>query len=206
MKNQTYWANANVIDIGANTGYFSMAAVQSHANKVVAFEGNDAHAKFIFAAAKFMEWESRLHVENRYFEFEDSGRMYDIAICLNVLHHLGDDFGDKSLNIEEAKKAIETRLETLSKRVRQCWFQLGFNWKGDRNSPLFPKGLKSEMIDFIQKACSDFWLIEKLAIYDPVKGSYEPADEFLLQRFDDAGEFLNRPLFLLKSKVFHDHD
>jgi len=81
MKNRTNWANTSVIDIGANTGYFSMAAIESHANEVVAVEGNDAHAKFIRAATELMEWESRLYVENRYFEFEDVGRAYDIGIC-----------------------------------------------------------------------------------------------------------------------------
>lgn len=206
MKNRTNWADSNVIDIGANTGYFSMAAIESHANEVVAVEGNDVHAKFIIAATELMEWQSRLYVENRYFEFEDVGRAYDIGICFNVLHHIGDDFGDPSLNVEEAKKGIEMRLQNLSKRVYQCWFQLGFNWKGDPNAPLFTRGLKSELIDFIQEACSGFWLIEELAIYDPAKGSYEPADKVLLQRFNDVGEFLNRPLFLLESKVFHDHD
>lgn len=139
-------------------------------------------------------------MENRYFDFEQTGGIYDVALCLNVLHHLGDDFGDQALNIDQAKKTIVKMLQNLSKRVHTCWFQLGFNWKGDRNFPLFAQGLKSEMIDFIQRACSDFWLIEEVAIYDPIHCLYKRESTLLLQRSDDIGEFLNRPIFLLTSE------
>src|ERR1700712_5379910 len=40
-----------VLDIGANTGYFSFAALQSGARRVRSQEGNVAHARFIEAAA-----------------------------------------------------------------------------------------------------------------------------------------------------------
>lgn len=54
MQSRMEWANLSVIDIGANTGYFSIAAMQSGATQVIAIEGNTEHAKFLVAASQLM--------------------------------------------------------------------------------------------------------------------------------------------------------
>lgn len=193
-------AGKTVLDIGANTGYFSMAAIEADARVVTAIEGNQIHAEFIKEAAQLLGWQERLRSINSYFEFTSHGASeFDVTFCLNVLHHLGDDFGDQMLDIEQAQRDIVRRLADLATHTRHCWFQLGFNWKGDRNRPLFLGGLKKELIAFVENACCGHWFIEKLAIYNPLTGAYEDNREELLVRFDSAGEFLNRPLFLLKS-------
>lgn len=191
--------NQGVLDIGANTGYFSLAAVEAGAGQVTAVEGNAEHAKFIEASADWLGWQHRLQVQNRYFEFEQSGDCYDTTICLNVLHHLGDDFGDQQLNLDQARQGIVQRLNRLAHRTRNCWLQLGFNWKGQRDQGLFPLGRKGEVIEFIQNNCHSHWKIKSIAIYNPKTKCYDSACKPLLERFDSIGEFLNRPLFLLES-------
>lgn len=193
------WKDRQVLDIGANTGYFSMAAAKANASLIVAVEGNAEHAEFLRLASHLMNYQSRLRVEHRYFDFEAKGDVFNIVLCLNVLHHLGDDFGDRHLSIEQAKHSMTQQIQQLSNRGRYCWFQLGFNWKGDRHTPLFHNGHKSELIDFVHQACGNCWTIEHIAIFNPATQSYERAKEDLMNRFDEVGEFLNRPLFLLKS-------
>ncbi len=193
-----------VMDIGANTGYFSLGALVSGASHVTAIEGNTAHASFVQACSDWLSWSSKLEVQPRYFEFESEGPRYDLSFCLNVLHHLGDDFGGTGLSMDLARKGIVSHLQALAYRSRHCWFQLGFNWKGQRDQPLFKHGRKQEVIDLVTQHCANHWQIREIGIYAPESAQFEPLREALLERFDEQGEFLNRPLFLLESKVFRD--
>lgn len=200
MNSQLDLKGKTVLDIGANTGYFSIAATEAGASSVTAIEGNAEHAEFIEAASQLLGCENRLTTQHRYFDFDSQASdLFDVTLCLNVLHHLGDDFGEKNLSLEQSLHGITQRLRNLSGQTRHCWFQLGFNWKGDRHRPLFSRGLKRELIDFVDQACAGHWSVESIAIYDPKIRCYEPANTPLYERFDELGEFLNRPLFLLKS-------
>lgn len=200
MADLSEFAGKSVIDIGANTGYFSLAAIAAGALSVEAYEGNQQHAEFMRESANLLDLADRLKVFNAYFDFgSEQSTSADMALCLNVLHHLGDDFGAADQSMEAAKGQMVEKLHNFARHVGTCWFQLGFNWKGDRNRPLFENGLKSELIEFMRQACDGAWSIENIGIYNPAEQRYEPLREELLERFDEAGEFLNRPIFLLKS-------
>lgn len=189
-----------LLDIGANTGYFSFSALEKGAKHVTAVEGNAEHARFLVEASRLLGIENRFNVENSYFNFSaPQFHHLDIILCLNVLHHLGDDFGDPLISLAEAKIAIAQALARMAKHSTWMWLQLGFNWKGDKSQPLFTNGLKIELIDFVSKSCISAWSIVNIAIYNPDKNVYENASDQLLKRFDPIGEFLNRPLFLLRS-------
>lgn len=200
MQSSLPLSGKSVLDIGANTGYFSFGAIQAGATHVTAVEGNADHAKFIAEVARCLGIEQRLHVRHSYFDFSlADAEHFDIALCLNVLHHLGDDFGDQRIVLEEAKNEMVHALRAMAKKSTWMWFQLGFNWKGNRYKPLFPNGLKSELITFVTAACEGEWSIDKIAVFNPQTGDYEDSRDNLLGRFDKIGEFLNRPLFLLRS-------
>lgn len=199
------WHGARVIDIGANTGYFSMAAIQAQAKEVLAIEGNVEHAQFIRSAAKMLNFDSRIKVEQRYFEasneefiFCDVNNAFDVVLYLNVVHHFGDDFGSKYMLIDDSLNEMRCQIQNISKYGEYCWFQMGFNWKGDRQKPLFSKGLKSELVNYVKLACNGFWDVKSISVYNEKSQAYEEISERLMTRFDNLGEFLNRPLFLLK--------
>ncbi|WP_416560853.1 class I SAM-dependent methyltransferase [Limnohabitans sp. yimb22184] len=203
MQAQLPFAGRRVLDIGANTGYFSFGALEHGSANVHAVEGNREHAAFMTQAAQLLDLGEQLEVEHGYFDFsEQSLWNHDLVLCLNVLHHLGDDFGAHGQDIVSAKQAMGFDLRRLASHAEHCWFQLGFNWKGDRHKPLFEHGLKSELIDFVAQACENTWSVEQVAIFNPQSGQYEHCTDALLQRVDELGEFLNRPLFLLKRKIF----
>jgi cyclopropane fatty-acyl-phospholipid synthase-like methyltransferase len=201
MKKLINFDNAKVLDIGANIGFFSIASLDSGAREVVAYEPNSEQANFIKISSKLIGKEESLMVHNTFYDFEKkSVSNFDVILCLNVLHHIGDDFGDKNIPLNEAKKQIQKSIRSLSETGNKCYFQLGYNWKGDRNKPLFELGSKNEMIDFVYEACEQFWDVVNVSIYDPVDQTYSDKTTELMERFETCGEFLNRPIFLLKSK------
>lgn len=202
IENHTRLAGARVLDIGANTGYFSFAALEAGASEVVCYEGNEHHARFIQLAAEALGVDDRLTVRAGYYPFdgaapEASGRPFDVALCLNVLHHVGDDFGDPRLRLAAARTRMQEGIQHLADVSRTLVLQLGFNWQGDKARPIFEHGTKDEMIDFVQQASVGHWLVRHVAVAEGPARSYRPLDEHNRLRDDAMGEFFNRPLFVM---------
>ncbi len=202
MERHTKPKGQTVLDIGANTGYFTFGALQAGAAHVTAIEGNKDHAAFIDEAGKLLKIDKRMDVRAGYFDFfAPAAETYDLILCLNVLHHLGDDFGDQALTMEKAKTEIRRAIRGLARHGRQMWLQLGFNWKGNRHLPLFADGTKREIMAFVADACKGAWSIQHTSVFSPHTHAYEECQGELMARFDNLGEFLNRPLFLLERKL-----
>jgi len=190
----------SVLDIGANIGYFTLDAILAGAAKVVSIEGGEADCQLINMQAQLLELSHRIEVSRATFDFEDRHqKKYDMILCLNVLHHVGRYFGAPDICLPKAKDKIIEYLNSLSKITKYCWFQMGYNWKGDESLPLFECGLKGEVIAFLKENISEAWRIREIGILDPDTRNYLANDENL-ERFDNIGEFGNRPLFLLESR------
>lgn len=202
IESHTRLAGARVLDIGANTGYFSFAALQAGAREVVCYEGNPQHARFIAQAAEALGLQDRLTVHAGYYPFDDAaaearGLPFDLCLCLNVLHHVGDDFGDPQLRLAAARTRMQEGIRHLADVARTLVLQLGFNWQGDRARPIFEHGTKDEMIDFVQQASVGHWRVRHIAVAEGTARSYRALDEHNRRRDDAMGEFYNRPLFVM---------
>ncbi|WP_440953186.1 class I SAM-dependent methyltransferase [Methanococcoides sp. FTZ1] len=198
--------NCSVLDIGGNTGYFTFSAIENGAKCVDYYEGNENHADFVALAAASLGVTDQIKVKKQYFDFKNNivdQKQYDVCFCLNVLHHLGDDFGDSNIGLSNAKKEMIESLNNMAYYVNHMCFQIGFNWKGDISKPIFDNGTKKEMIQFISDGIRDEWDIVDIAIPENVQGKIEycKMNSNNIERNDKLGEFLNRPMFLLKSKV-----
>ena len=68
--------------------------------------------------------------------------------------------------------------------------------------PLFAGGEKREMIEFITAGTADLWELQDIgiAVSSDQGIVYEDLDSENIQRMDELGEFLNRPIFILRSK------
>lgn len=193
---------ARVLDIGANTGYFSFGALQSGASHVTCYEGNAEHAAFVTRGAEMASLSRKLTMNACYFDFLQSfAQPFDVTYCLNVLHHLGDDFGDAGLDMDAARTQMLACLNRMASLTRTLMLQLGFNWKGDIRCALFEGGEKAALIDFVAQGSADHWLIEEVTVPHPVTRVYEPISADNLPRNNQIGEFMNRPLFKLRSRV-----
>ena len=194
----------NIVDIGGNSGYFSFELIEAGAKKLFYYEGNQSHADFVKLAAKVLEVENKIEVFDRYFSFNSElhSQNIDIILLLNVLHHVGDDYGSAELSLPKAKEEILKQLNSLADKTGILVFQLGFNWQGNRNVCLFENGTKQELIDFVKTGIESSWEIQSIGIAEKnnLTVEYQPLNEQNIQRQDQLGEFLNRPLFILKSK------
>jgi len=193
---------ARVLDIGANTGYFSFGALQSGASHVTCYEGNIEHAAFVAYAAEMAGLSDKLTMNACYFDFlQPFEQPFDVTYCLNVLHHLGDDFGDAELGMDAAREQMLRCLNYMAAITHTLMLQLGFNWKGNVRCPLFDDGEKSALIDFVAQGSAEHWRIEEVTVPAPVTRVYEPISEANLPRNNQIGEFMNRPLFKLRSRL-----
>lgn len=195
--------NVLLADIGGNTGYFTLEFVQHGAKTAFFFDGNKAHSDFMQEAVTVLGWQDRIEVNPYYINFDqDLSLNVDIALLLNVLHHVGDDYGEDTKSIELAKKSILDSLALLSRNTKFLVFQLGFNWKGNRELPLFKSGTKKELIDFIDFGTRDSWAIHHIGIAENVQSGivYSEVNSQNIVRQDSLGEFLNRPIFIMKSR------
>lgn len=190
-----------ILDIGANTGFFSIESLCAGAKQVTAFEGNGEHARFLEIVSDLLDYKTRFRIEHTYYTFTENEK-YDICFLLNVLHHVGDDYGDKTLTIQKAKELMIKQLNQMASHCDILVLQIGFNWKGDRNVGLFQGGTKKEVIDFIKSGISDAWDLESIGIAEKDDDSiiYRDLSRVNIKRDDSLGEFLNRPIFVLKSK------
>jgi predicted ATP-grasp superfamily ATP-dependent carboligase/SAM-dependent methyltransferase len=194
--------NKMILDVGANTGFFSFELIKAGAKRIFPYEGNKAHADFMTLASKVLKINDKITVVNKYYSFNnESNEEYDIILLLNVLHHIGDDYGDISISIQQAKQEILRQINSLSNQTSFVVFQLGFNWKGNRNNCLFENGTKKELIDFVVTGTSKNWSVEKIGIAEKSDSiiTYKDLNDNNIERDDALGEFLNRPIFILKS-------
>jgi len=199
------FTDKTVVDVGGNTGFFTFNAVDAGAKYVEYFEGNDAHAEFVSLAAQLSNYQGHIHVQNQYIDLEHQAlkKPVDVMFLLNVLHHIGDDYGNPNSDENLALEHINYVLNRLVKQTSLLILQLGFNWKGDINRPLFSQGTKAEMIEFIKKSVTDEWELLNIGIAERDNDviEYKELSDSNIERVDELGEFLNRPIFILKNKT-----
>lgn len=201
LKKWLDFRNKRVMDIGGNTGFFSFESISAGASEVLYAEGNKAHAEFVLEASSVTN--SPIHVRNEYFDFSEHGTDFlaDIVLLFNVIHHLGDDYGDPRISLERAKEKMADCINFFQGRTDTLVLQMGFCWKGDRGKLLFEHGTKAEMTEFVKKATEGKWSIQAILVPEREGSSiiYKELNEYNALRNDNLGEFLNRPIFILKS-------
>jgi SAM-dependent methyltransferase len=193
----------SVLDIGGNTGFFTFEVLEAGAIQATHYEGNKEHSGFVRLASEAVGLTDKIEVVSGYFPFDRSyTKFHDIILLFNVLHHIGDDYGRKGLSIKSAKRTILEQLNSLAPNCKLLVFQLGFNWQGDVKQPLFAKGTKKEMIEFVESGIKNSWDIKSIGVAQVNSGvvEYADLDDKNIERNDSVGEFLNRPIFILESK------
>ncbi|USN95898.1 MAG: hypothetical protein H6793_01915 [Candidatus Nomurabacteria bacterium] len=191
-----------VLDIGGNTGFFSFELLEQGAEEVCYYEGNKSHSEFVRLASRVLKVENKLKVVGEYFNFSNTfSEHFDVTLLFNVLHHTGDDYGEWVPSINAVKTTITKELNPLAKNTKYLVFQMGYNWMGDTEKPIFMHGQKQEMINFIKGGVDNCWEIESIGIAqeENEKIVYKNLNQDNIRRVDRLGEFLNRPIFILKS-------
>lgn len=202
LKSQLDFTGKKVVDIGGNTGYFTFQFIEEGSKEVDYIEGNKEHSDFVKFAAEDLKL--NINVSNRYLNFDATSSFpsnVDIVLLFNVIHHLGDDFGDQSISMEQAKVLMANSINYFHGKTDTLILQMGFCWKGNRNLLLFENGTKEEMIDFVKKATNGKWNIQAIGVAEVQDGAtvFNLLNDENVKRSDTLGEFRNRPIFILKS-------
>jgi len=194
----------NVLDIGANQGFMSVEASLRGAQHIDAFESNEVDGAFLAKAAQSLSVLKDLtaHVDN--YDFEKHNDRWNYVLCLNVLHHVGRYFDQHIKTLDEAKWVISQHLQRLMTKGGCTWLQLGFNWQGNIEQPMFGQGTKREMTEFVAGLLGAQAKIATIGIFSPISRMYEKVgsddwDHPLWQRIEELGEFGNRPLYLIEA-------
>lgn len=194
-----------VLDIGANQGYLTVEAALRGARRVDAFESNDVDGMFLSQAARWLPGLESVTAYPVNYDFNQANPdRWDCVICLNVLHHIGRYFDTHVHDLTEAKALLGQHLQRLLSPGACVWLQLGYNWQGNTERPLFENGTKREMTGFLADLIKPYARLAVIGIYNPRTQSYKRVregdqDQSLWQRFDSLGEFGNRPLYLIQS-------
>lgn len=191
-----------ILDIGGNTGYFTFESCKKNPKSIDYFEGNTEHAEFVKLASEIVGLSNIINVSSEYFLFGKQTKVWDVVFFLNVIHHIGFDFEKDVTGMTVREKMLE-HINSMAEYSKVMVFQMGFNWYGNTQKCLFEYGTKEEMEEYLQEGTKDKWEIVYIGI--PVKKDnqfiYENRTEENNVRIDEYGEFLNRPLFIMKSRL-----
>lgn len=191
-----------ILDIGGNTGFFTFESCKKKPKSVDYYEGNAEHAEFVKLASEIIGLSDIINVNSEYFLFGKQTKIWDVVFFLNVIHHIGFDFEKDVTSMTVRKKMLE-HINNMAEYSKVMVFQMGFNWYGNIQKCLFEHGTKGEMEEYILEGTKNNWEIQCIGI--PVKKNdeiiYENRTKENNIRIDGYGEFLNRPLFIMKSKL-----
>jgi len=191
--------NKTILDVGSNTGFFSVSSIESGANLVDVYEGDKSHADFISDISDTLDL--NISVNQKYLQFNETfDKKYNLVYLLNVVHHFGDDFGDTKISIKKAKEKMSEILKYFSDKTEFMVFQMGYCWKGDRNLLLFENGSKKEMLSFVEIFIKNYWVILNIGILES-DSNYYNLNNSNIKNEPKLKEFGNRPLFILKSNI-----
>lgn len=192
------YKDKTVLDIGCNTGYFAYAALDEGAAHVTGYEGCPEAGRII---KTYSTPKDNFILKESYYDFNKKDKTYDVIHLLNVMHHVGRDFAfDKSeLDLGKLHDYILKTIDDLADMGNYLVFQIGYNQKGDITKPLFNSGTKEEQINFIKNGLSKWSILNiGIPVRDGLYIKYVELDNENMSRDDTLGEFLNRPIFILK--------
>ncbi|MGB3868923.1 MAG: class I SAM-dependent methyltransferase [Flavobacteriales bacterium] len=211
----------NILDVGANTGFFTLSLAEGLPNsKFLACELNRTHAAIITLLSE-IGGHSNIAVTDTPAELANISAFgrFDLMLHLNILHHAGHDFDQTHVpNRESFKDYGAEYLSRFTKVAARMVFQMGYNWGGDKSLPLVKREDQEGKIQFTIGLMEEAgWTIEQVAFGKPGSGKFPVEYElvplavliakndlqaWLTERYGQEvwSEFYQRPLWFCKAK------
>jgi SAM-dependent methyltransferase len=228
LRTRMDFKGLRVTDIGANTGFFSLTLAHDLGAQVTAIEPDPANRDFLREVARAYDL-SEMGVSDDPVTLSTVGQLptADMVLLLNVLHHAGDDFDSTVVRTREDMPGYLTQyLTALAGTTRRMVFQLGYNWHGNKATPLVPVREPLAMLGYLEPIFNaSGWACDHIALRfdvdDPrmielvyVAGNTQlaPASQTLAELpavkdllagkpLDKISEFYARPLIICTSKA-----
>lgn len=167
LRTRLNFQGLHVVDIGANTGFFSLTLAHDDRAQVTSREPDPANHDFLQAVRRHYAL-AQLQLSDAPVTVDTVADLpsSDVVLLLNVLHHAGDDFDRDRVPTPDALAEYMTEyLTRLARTTRRMVYQLGYNWCGNKATPLMPVREPYAMLRYLapifQK--SD-WQIEHVAL------------------------------------------
>jgi SAM-dependent methyltransferase len=141
MREFMDFSNQSVLDIGANTGFFTLSLAHEYNDSIfTALEGNTNHAEFIrLVTEQFGLKNIRIRIQYLDFEKLDLLGQYDTILLFNVMHHAGADFDSNLVPSEkELFDYLVRYMSKLKEHSSRIVYQMGYNWGGNKQHPIVP--------------------------------------------------------------------
>lgn len=210
-------------DIGANTGFFTLSlAHEMKGSRFYAYEMNKKHTRFMeLIKGHFCMENIRVIPQRVDLSGIEQLPVHHVLINFNVLHHAGVDF-DKNFFMNESNFTdyAQIYLSKLKSKTSMMYFQMGYNWGGNKKKPIVPVDNQESMIRYevdIFKQCG--WEIVKIALFNYEDKQYHNLSPSALNavcnkescglgkiiksfRMSEVSEFYKRPLILVRNSNF----
>lgn len=167
LRTRLDFKGLRVVDIGANTGFFSLTLAHDDQAQVTAVEPDPANRDFLKAVGRHYGLENLAVADTPVtLETVDSLPASDLVLLLNVLHHAGEDFDSTWVRSPEAlQDYMAGYLGQLAQITRRLVFQLGYNWRGNKATPILPVRHPFEMIDYLRVVFErSGWVMDTVAV------------------------------------------
>lgn len=138
------FTNKKILEIGSNTGYFSIRAVSERGAKSIAYEPDPKLAEAMQIISRICNTDNHIEVRSEPFTLIKPRKLpqADLIINLNVIHHAGIDFDQENVKtIDDWEPYAIEYLKRLTGIAPLMVFQTGYTWGGGADS-LCPLGAK----------------------------------------------------------------
>ncbi len=213
------WGAKSVIDVGANTGFFTLSIAEDFpAVQVTACEPNAAHAEIVRLLAE-VAGRANVTVTETPASLSNlqAFESHDVVLHLNILHHAGSDF-DKALvaSVEDFERYGVSYLAALRQLGSRLVFQMGYNWGGNKELPIVQRDDQAGKVEFNRRMLeSAGWHIDAVAFasgkdpdqpisydrHEPGQLPHGPALQGWLEAKYDTrvwSEFYQRPIWFCR--------
>jgi len=213
-------------DIGANTGFFALSLAHRFPDIAVhAYEANPNHYYFMAAIKKQFQLKN-IHLQNTLIDLLGIEKIakQECLINFNVLHHAGVDFDEGVVELKNFSEYACDYLGCLSNKSKEMFFQMGFNWGGNKEYPIIPLQDDSGKVYFMSRIFkSSGWKIEKIFTVQKAgvlhyfemppeiviclndgfqEGKKLVHDYYARYHIETFSEFYRRPIFYCSSNAF----
>lgn len=144
LDSHSVFKNKKILEIGANTGYFSIRAASERGSRSIAYEPDPKLAEAMRTISRMCNTDNNIEVRSEPFTLTKPEVLpqADLIINLNVIHHAGFDFDQENVKtIDDWKLYAIKYLKRLTGIAPLMVFQTGYTWGGGSDS-LCPPGTR----------------------------------------------------------------
>jgi hypothetical protein len=197
-----------LLEVGSNIGYFGLSLKHDHPHlKVYFYEIDQTMRDLSRDLAEMVGLTDCCFFPEAFDCTTKNPPDADLLLCMNVLHHIGRDYGPE-MTPDMVKSQVQEEMTFIRSKCRQLSFQIGMNWGGNKQTPIWPQGSERDYVCEVHEMLGSAGFRD-IRLFSPMRSDdmvqYVEADlvqagELSLNTLENGlvGEFYKRPIFLAR--------